>query len=83
MPTSKQIYITSFKCLLPLSKGTPDIALYYRVKQLITNFNTLPDLKNTDILLKGESVNDLNFYRSNIKIQLALEQYFLKTKRVD
>ena len=35
--------------------------LYDRVKQLIPNFNTQLDLKKTDILLNGVSVNDAKF----------------------
>ena len=57
--------------------------LYDRVKQIIPNFNTLSDLKKTDILLNGVSVNDPDFYHTNIKIQLALQQYLLKTKCFD
>ena len=57
--------------------------MYDRVKQLIPNFNTLSDLKKTDILFNGVSVNDPNFYHTNIKIQLARQQYLLKTKCFD
>ena len=54
-----------------------------KVQQLIPNFVSLSDSKKTDILLFGVSPNDPDFYHTNIKIQLALQQYLLKTKRFD
>ena len=57
--------------------------LYDKVTQIIPNFESLSDPKKTDILLNGINPDKPDFYHTNVKIQLALQQYLLKTKRFD
>ena len=51
------------------------------IEQYIPNFKTISNAKKLDIILNGYKSTDPDYYHTNIKLQLTLQQYILTSKR--
>lgn len=57
------------------------VILLQKVKHLVPKFMLLPKENQLKILLYGYQPENRDFYRTNIKLQLAMQQYITDTKR--
>ena len=56
--------------------------LFGTFEQYIPNFKMLSKTKKLDFILNGYKSNDPDFNHTNVKLQFALHQYILTSKRL-